>query len=345
MKALTFFTRVAVLRLLPGLALLLILMLMLAAGCARKEVLPVPVGKMNEYKDPGFGFSMQYPENWKQLGTIGKALFTESQEMADKFIDPTKGIEGGRVLVEALPFAGKTPDDLIAAGKTSLRDQQAEMGPQEAVTVGGRASVKVPYSIQATSKSKIFGYEVYVPGDTAMYKLTIEGYGDQFNAYAAVFDAMVKSFMVPVVVAKLPDTWSPSANSSPLDNKFFAMNYPDNMEFVEAKKGDKDYVVELRADRLDCTIHVDVFGAVGLTVDKVWEQNKGRYKARGNGETAIDGNKTFWVDYSPVKDIGSRAYFTVKNDKVIRTTLNWFAPKREVYFPVLEGMVKSMKIK
>jgi len=300
---------------LPAALAVLLSLLMLAAGCGKKEVLPVPVGKMNEYKDPGFGFTMQYPENWKQLGTTGKALFTESQEMADKFIDPTKGIEGGRVLVEAVPFEGKTPDDLIAAAKSSLQEQQAEMAPPEAVTVGGRASVKVPYSIQATSKSKIFGYEVYVPGDTALYKLTVEGYGDQFGAYAGVFDAMVKSFTVPVVVAKTPDTWSASPNTSPLDNQFFTMAYPDNIEFVSAKKGDKDYVVELRADRLDCTIHVDVFGAVGLTVDKVWEQNKSRYKARGTGEAVLDGNKTYWVDYSPVANIGSRAYFTVKNDR------------------------------
>jgi hypothetical protein len=330
---------------LPAALAVLMSLLMLAAGCGKKEVLPVPVGKMNEYKDPGFGFTMQYPENWKQLGTVGKALFTESQDMADKFIDPTKGIEGGRVVIEALAFAGRQPAEMMTDAKAALVEQQAEVGADEVVTVGGRQAVKIPYSIQATSKSKIFGYEIYVPGDTAMYKLTIEGYGDQFNAYAGVFDAMVKSFTVPVVVAKSPDTWSPSANSSPLDNKFFTMTYADNMEFVDAKKGDKDYVVELRADRLDCTIHVDVFGAVGLTVDKVWEQNKGRYKARGTGETALDGNKTYWVDYSPVANIGSRAYFTVKNDKVIRTTLNWFAPKRDVYFPVLETMVKSMKIK
>lgn len=319
--------------------------LFLAAGCGKQEVAPVPVGKMNKYTDPGFGFSIDYPENWKQLGTAGKALFTESQDMATKFIDPSKGIEGGRVLVDALLYEGKTVDDLVAAGKSSLQEQNAEISPQAAVTVGGKPSVKVPYSIQATSKSKIFGYEIYVPGDTAVYKVTVEGYGDQFNAYAAVFDAMVNSFVVPIVVAKSPDTWAPAPTSSTLDSKFFTMSYPDNMEFVDAKKGNNDYVVEMRADRLDVSIHIDVFGAVGLTVDKVWEQNKGRYRARGNGETAIDGNKTFWVDYSPMANVVSRAYFTVKNDKVIRTTLNWYAPKREVYFPVLEGMVKSLKLK
>lgn len=321
------------------------LLALLIMGCGKKEVPPVPVGKMNEYRDPGFGFSIHYPENWKQLGTTGKALFTESQEMADKFIDPTKGIEGGRVLVEVLPYAGKTPEALMTEAKTALQDQQAEVGQQAGVTVGGKPSVKIPYSIQATSRTKIFGYEIYVPGDTALYKLTVEGYGDQFNAYTAVFDEMVKSFLPPVVVAKTPDIWQPAPTSSKLDSKFFTMGYPDNMEFVDVKKGDKDYVVELRADRQDVSIHVDVFGAVGLTVEKVWDQNKGRYKARGTGETAIDGMKTFWVDYAPMANVSSRAYFTVKNDKVIRTTLNWFAPKREVYFPVLEGMVKSLKLK
>lgn len=331
MKSLTFLAALAV--------------LVVAAGCGKKEVVPVQVGKMNKYTDPGFGFAIEYPENWKQLGTAGKTLFTESQDMATKFIDPSKGVEGGRVLVEAIPFAGKTPEELIAAAKDGLREQQVEVSPEAAVTVGGRPSVKLPYSIQATSKSKIFGYEIYVPGDTALYKLTVEGYGDQFGAYTAVFDAMVASFTVPVVVARAPDTWSPAPTSSTLDSKFFTMAYPDNMEFVNAKKGNNDYVVEMRADRLDCTIHVDVFGAVGLTVDKVWDQNKGRYRARGTGETTLDGNKTYWVDYSPMANISSRAYFTVKNDKVIRTTLNWFAPKRDVYFPVLEGMVKSMKMK
>lgn len=319
--------------------------LLFLGGCAKTEVAPVPLGPMNAYKDPGFGFTIKYPGNWLQLGTVGKALFTESQEMASKFIDPSQGIEGGRVMVEALPYAGTPAADMIAAAKASLGAQQAELSPESAVTVGGRPSVKVPYSIQATSKTKIHGYEIYVPGDTALYKVTVEGYGDQFTAYAAVFDAMVASFEPPVVVLKQPDVWQASASTSVLDSKFFTFNYPDNMEFVDVKKGDKDYVVSLRADRQDVSVQVDVFGAVGLTVEKVWEQNKGRYKSRGNGETTIDGLKTYWVDYTPMANISSRAYFTVKNDKVVRSTLNWFAPKREIYFPVLEGIVKSLKLK
>lgn len=327
-------------------AILVLAAALLAAGCGKTEVPPVPVGEMNEYRDPGFGFTIKYPGHWIQIGEAGKAIFTQSQEMRMKFIDPSQGIEGGLVQVEVLPLEGRTVEDFIAEGTASITEQQAEVGQRSDLTVGGKPAVKVPYSIQATSKNKIFGYDIYVAGDTAVYKLTIEGFGDQYAAHAAVFDAMVASFVPPVVVAKQPDVWQPAPTSSVLNNNFFTMGYPDNMEFVDVKRGDKDYVVSLRADRQDVSIQVDVFGAVGLTVDKVWEQNKGRYRGqRGSGETTIDGLKAFWVDYSPMANISSRAYFAVKNDKVVRTTLNWFAPKREVYFPVLEGMVKSMKLK
>jgi len=103
--------------------------------------------------------------------------------------------------------------------------------------------------------------------------------------------------------------------------------------------------MEMRADRLDCSIHIDIFGAQKLSVDKVWEQNKKRYNAKSTGQTQIDGEQAYWADYSPRKDIGSRVYFVVKNDKVIRITINYFAQQKDVYFPTFENMVKSIKIK
>lgn len=315
------------------------------AGCGDKQLVPVEVGTLNDYRDPAYGFTIKYPARWKQLGTIGKALFTESQEMASKFIDPATGIEGAQVIVEILPFAGQTKEDIVAAGGEALKSQNAEVQPGTEMTVSGATATKVTYSIQATSRTKIFGFELYVPGDTAVYRITAEGYGDHFAAYQPVFDAMVGSFVLPVIMAKAPDHWIPSTSISEYPSPFFTLRYPDNMNVVDVKKGDKDFVMEMRADRQDVSIHIDVFGAANLTADKVWEQNKGRYKARGSGETAIDGQKTYWVDYSPMKNISSRAYFAVKNDKVIRTTINWYAPQREVYFPVLEGMVRSLKLK
>lgn len=333
---------------LPALAGLLLLW-----GCGKTEVPPVPVGAMTEYRDPLYGFMIKYPEQWKQLGTAGKALLTESQEVADQFLSPQPGgLEGVQVIVEVMPPDGRTAGQLAAGRRGELEQMGVTVSPELTLSVSTKEAVKVPYSYRTEgARSKIFGYEIFVPGndnDTNAYRITVQGFGDQFGAHEAVFAAMVGSFEVPVIVEKLPDVWQASVSMSTLNSPFLTLSYPDNMEFVQVKKGDKDYVTEMRADRQDVSIHVDVFGAKELTVDKVWEQNREKRPynaARKTGETTIDGQKAIWADYSPMRNISSRAYFVVKNDKVIRTTLNWFEPQREVYFPALEAMVRSMKLK
>ncbi|MBI4548119.1 MAG: hypothetical protein HY707_09070 [Ignavibacteriae bacterium] len=317
-------------------------------GC-EKKLEPVPVGEMNEYRDPAYGFKIKYPKEWLQLGTAGKAVFARSQEVVNKFIDPQSGEAGAQVMAEIVQYGGKSPEELVQAGKEKLKQtwQNIEVQTDVPVTVGGKQATKVPYAIPVTLKTKIMGYEVYVPGDTALYRLDFVGFGDHFQAHAAVFDAMLNSFELPVIVVKRPDVWQPSPSLETYKSNYFTMQYPDNLEFVTVKKGDKDLAMEMRADRLDCSIHIDVFGAKGLTVDKVWEQNKGNYKAKNTGTATIDANKAHWVDYVPprVKDINSRAYFVVKNDKVVRIILNWYAPQKDAYFPVFERCVTSIKLK
>ncbi len=325
--------------------LFLALAALILAGCGEQKLEPVKVGEMNQYVDPGFGFKISYPKEWKNLGTTGKAVFAKSQEVIDKFLDPRSGIEGAMVTVEVFPYAGKTPDSSIQSIKDDLKQQNAEIQPDQQMTVAGKPAVMVKYRIQATTKTSIYGHDVLVKGDTALYSLEFEGYGAQYDAHVNVYDALLKSFEPPVVVAKKPDVWNPAQALSEYDSKYFTMKYPDNMEFVNVPKGNNDFAMEMRADRRDCSIHIDVFGAKKLTVDKVWEQNKSRYKAKASGEGTIDGNKSFWVDYTPMKDINSRAYFVVKNDKVVRVTVNWFAPQKEVYFTTFEKSVNSIKLK
>ena len=96
---------------------------------------------------------------------------------------------------------------------------------------------------------------------------------------------------------------------------------------------------------MDCTIRFDIFGAEKLTVEKVWEQNQAKYKSRKNGDLMIDGNKAFWVDYAGAANIDSRAYFMVKNDKVIRITWNIFSPDKDLYTASFEKVINSLKLK
>ena len=315
-------------------------------GC-EKKVEPVPVGEMNEYRDPAYGFKIKYPKEWKQLGAAGKAVFAKSQEVLNKFFDPSSGEPGAQVTIEVIQYEGKSLDNIVQAAKDEMKQANIEMSPDQQVPVSGKQAPLIPYKIQATTKTYIYGHEIFVPGDTAVYLLTFEGYGDYYGAHVPLFEAMLKSYELPVIIAKRPDIWQSSPILETYQSNFFAMQYPDNLEFVQVSKGDKDYAVEMRADRLDCSIHIDVFGAKGLTVDKVWNQNKGNYRAKNTGTATIDANKAYWVDYIParVKDINSRAYFVVKNDKVIRIILNWFAPQKDAYFPVFEKCVNSIKLK
>ncbi|HTY36778.1 MAG TPA: PsbP-related protein [Bacteroidota bacterium] len=318
------------------------------SGCEQKKLEPIAVGEMNEYKDPGYGFKIKYPKEWRSIGTTGKAVFCKSQEVANKFIDPSTGEEGAEVVAEVQKYGGSTPEATLQAAKDELKQtwQDIELKPDEQVTVAGKTATKVPYSVKVTSKTSIIGFRVFVPGDTALYSIDCVGYGDQYAIHTAVFDAVLKSFELPFVAPRKSNVWVASTNMDTYQCEYFTMPYPDNLVTAPQQKKDKDLVMELHADRLDCSIHIDVFGAKKLTVDKVWEQNKGKYKAKGTGESTIDGNKAYWVDYpSGVPNISSRAYFVVKNDKVIRITINYFAPQREAYFNAFEKCVSSLKLK
>ncbi len=321
------------------------------AGCGEHKIVPVPVGEMNEYRDPGFGFKIKYPKEWKMLGTTGKAVFAKSQEVLDKFMDPRSGEAGATASVEVIQYGGKKLEEIVQQSKDEMKQMNYQLDADgqrkdEAYPVAGKTGMMVSYLIKATTKTNILGHQVYVAGDTAIYKLDFEGYGDQYPAHVAVFEAMLKSFELPVIVIKKPDIWQASAGMDTYKGgSYFTMDYPDNLEFVQVPKGNNDFAMEMRADRRDCSIHIDVFGAKKLAVEKVWDQNKGRYKSRGTGSTEIDGNKALWVDYSVMKDISSRAYFAVKNDKVVRVTVNYYAPQKDVYFPVFEKCVNSIKLK
>jgi len=318
---------------------------LLVIGCSKK-IEPVQVGDMNEYKDPAYGFKIKYPKDWKNLGQAGKAVLTKSQEVIDKFMDPRSGSEGALVTVEVIRYSGRTAEEIIQTTKDELKQMNANLSPDaQGTAIAGKPMTQIPYRLQATTKTSIFGHIDFVAGDTVMYKLDFEGYGDQYAAHVPVFEAMIKSFEIPVVVAKKSDQWVPSGNMETYKSDFFTMQYPDNLEFVQTKKGANDLAMGMRADRLDCSINIDVFDAKKLPVEKVWEQNKGKYKVKSSGQTKIDDQNTFYADYSPMRDINSRVYFTVKNDKVVRATINYFAPQKDMYFPTFENMVKSIKLK
>ena len=57
------------------------------------------------------------------------------------------------------------------------------------------------------------------------------------------------------------------------------------------------------------------------------------------------GQKAAFINYSPVKNINSRVYFMVKNDKIYRVIFNYFTAMKADFLPVFEKIVGSIVIK
>ena len=83
---------------------------------------------------------------------------------------------------------------------------------------------------------------------------------------------------------------------------------------------------------------INVFSAQGLTVEKVFEQNKGRYKGAMQGKATVGGQPALTLTLSATKDVDRRVYFLVKSDKVVRITLDWYKPQPE---PRAEGFSRA----
>ena len=75
------------------------------------------------------------------------------------------------------------------------------------------------------------------------------------------------------------------------------------------------------------------------------DQNKGRYKGATAGKSTVGGQPAITLTMSASKDVDRRVYFTVKNDRVVRITMDWFKPQRAEYLAAYDKVVSSIKFK
>ena len=319
--------------------------LLLLGGCGgEKKMEPVAVGEMETYKDPAVGFQLQHPKTWVVNAQVGRAAFYNATDVDKKFLDPT-GV--GTIGVEISVTVTKSPDP-VAAIKKWREERTAEfyqLQADQVVTVAGKEATKIQYSANYGNKNIINGHHIFIPIDTTLYDLSFAGFGDSYNAYAAVFEASLKSFQLPKAPEKGRDETLPSETFAEYDAKMFTFQYPDNFNFTNPPKGKNEIVVGLRGVRLDCNILFDVFGTQGLSLEKVFDQNKGRYKGAAEGKATVGGQPALTLTLSATKDVERRVYFAVKNDKVVRITMDWYKPQRTEYLAAYEKVISSIKFK
>jgi|WetSurMetagenome_2_1015567.scaffolds.fasta_scaffold201305_2 hypothetical protein len=329
----------------PSCAMLLLAGVLVLAGCGGGQKMePVPVGEMEQYRDPGIGFSIDHPKGWISAAEVGRVRFFNAQDVDKKFLEPTGAYPIG-VTITVDVTAATDPAAAVQARRKDLEQGGRQLGKEEPVTVGGVKGIKLPYKENYGSGNLISGYHILLTTDSAWYDIGAAGFGPMFDAYTAVFNASLASFTFPKPKEKGADETLPSTTFSPFEAGMIALQYPDNFNPVNAPKGKFEQVIELRGVRLDCSIRLDVFGAKGLTVEKVFDQNKAAYKGRTPQKATVGGESALMVNYPTRADVDSRAYFAVKNDKVVRITMNWYKPQTAQYLEAYEKVVSSIKFK
>ena len=314
-------------------------------GCGEKKMEPVPVGEMQEYRDPGLGWAISYPKEWPMVNAeVGRARFYNAAGVDLKFRVPN---EPGTIGVEIAVDAIKTGDAAgeIARRIKEMKEAQFQVHPEEPVTVAEIQGTKVRYGANYGKNSIIYGHHIYLAKDSMLYDLGFAGFGQFYDAYAQVFEASLRSFKPAKPKERGRDETLPSENYETYTGKFFSFQYPDNFNSTNPSRGKFEEVVELRGRRLDCTIRFDVFDAKGLTVEKVFEQNRGAYRGATAGTATVAGGPARTLTLSPRADVMRKVYFVVHGGKAIRITLDWYKPQTAEYTAAYDKVIASVKFK
>lgn len=318
-------------------------------SCGKKELEPMKF-EFQHYHEPAYKYEIDFPKGWIISADAGKLRILSSQGAYDKFVDPaTKGEIGAMILVQTIkttsPVSLQNFYDSVAASEKDLLDKYEKV---EDASVAGIPAKKIYFRLKY-AKDAIKTVERYlVATDSSLMNLEYISFNEMFAAYKPAFDKLISTFKMPEKTAAgtTVNENLPSSDFSTYNHPLFSIEYPDNFNIKAQKKSETNYSISLSGYRQDCTIIIDIFPSQNLSVDKVFNQNKDKYSgARGPKETSINSLKSLYLDYSLMKQISSRAYFVVKDDKVFRMTMNWYQPEESNYLKTFERVIASLKIK
>ncbi len=328
--------------------ILLLGALVMIEGCEKKEA--VTIGELETYVDPAFDFSITYPKHWLKSSTPGsKFTIFSSQDTYDWLLDPNAKNKkpGAWIEIGIDTTKGKTLDGYAAIQKDKIETKKFRVTGEEAIKLVNTDAIKINYIFQLTSKIALHGYQIVVLKDSVPTYIEYAGVGKAFDDYKIVIDTVLTSIrLAHKLVRTVNEPGKPSSDFAVHSDRYIEFKYPDNYNSVGVPIGNNLSVYELRSSaRQDCAIHFDVFGAKKLSVERVFEQNKGKYRGRSNGQTTIDGQKALYLICSPMANVDSRVYFIVKNDRAIRLTLSYYKPQEADYMAAYDKVLASVRIK
>jgi len=326
----------------------LLIMLLLPACEKKAEV--VTISGWEKFDDFMSKISFTYPRGWTLTQDQTGVMVYSVPEIVSRFTDLTPtGPDGVRLVVSRIrmdslmsfdQYVEKIRDDLSVSGY--------DVKPIEEKTLAGVPGKSFECSGYLDNRNKLSSTRLFALKDTLLYTASYDGFNKAYALNKFVLDTMLSTLKFTEAAPKVvgDDPAMPSSNFAPFSNSYLSLMYPDNFDLATpAAKAPAEFSLDIRGYRQDSNVHLDIIPAKGLSLEKVVEQNSKNYKAVSKGSVNIDGVNTTYLDYRPVREINSRVYFLVKNDRIYRVIFNYYAPMKEKYISTFEKVVTSIKVK
>jgi hypothetical protein len=327
----------------------LICCFVLIVGCSKKPA-TVTITAWELYQDPYYKISFKYPQGWPLVTEGGRFSVYSSPNVMNRFYDYSiKGEDGIRLLVATQKmdtlqgleqYVDNIKNDLVNSGFDILTTEPA--------TLAGQPGTAVHYSGVIDKKTKLEVIQLTAMRDSSLYTVKYEAFNELFTPGKVALDSAVASLKLPEPKpkAKNVDDSAPSAELASFDNNMLKIMYPANFETnLPTPKAPSELTLDIKGYRQDSFIRIDVLPAKGLSPEKVVEQNAKFFKEISRGKATIDNQKVTFINYSAAKDISSRVYFLVKNDKIYRLIINYYTPMKEAFLPAFVKSLGSLTVK
>jgi hypothetical protein len=321
-------------------------LLIISCGKKREQII---INGFEQYQDPFTRLSFVHPKEWVLEQDGINISYYSSREVVSRFVDyGSEGKDGARLMITTQKMDSLIKlEDYVQGLQNDLKDRGFQITDVKPQILSALPGMMIQYNGNLSKDSKIVAVQVSAVRDSFLYTLKYEAFNDLFEQTRAAFDSACMSLILPKPkkVNVNVDPSIPSNEFITFSNQYLKISYPDNFEVnTPQPKAPIESSIEIKGYRQDSYIRIDVIPAQKLSPEKIFEQNAKFYKSKSKGETSIEGVKTVYLNYSIMKNIQSRVYFLVKNDRFYRIIMNYYEPMRKSYLPAFEKSINSLKV-
>jgi hypothetical protein len=334
--------------------LFLLAAIVILPGCKKNAA--VEIKEWAQFQDQFFKVSFNYPKDWVVVTEPAKFVVSSSAEAAEKFFDrDSRKPDGVQVII-----ASERNDSLqdyvkyVSDFKATKESEGYKVTELEDAKINGLDAKKVSYSGVIDEKTKIKAIYIATLKDSTIYYVQYAAFNDLFEPYRPVFDSVLVSLILPqkIVIPKGINPAIPLVQVEKYSDNYIQLEYPANFGPNElSKKGDIISGVRFAGNkdgmRNDCSIDIDIRPAKKLSLEKVVAQNSRFFNPKSQNEMKVGSERAIYLNYVPqnVRNIDSRVYFIVKNDKIYRIILNFYTPMKKDFLPAFEKVIASIRLK